>query len=331
MSDKTPSILITGANGFVGTRLCRKFLTENYEVIAGVRKTADLSQLDGLAIKYRFGDVTQPETLNEMVAGVDYIIHNAGIVKAKKPEQFFYVNEQGTKNLLDAVWQYNPRIKKIIYISSQAAAGPVIDNRPVTENDSPHPITAYGKSKLAGENVVLSYTDRLPVVAIRPPGIYGPGDKEIFSFFQTVNNRIKPYIGDTSRRLQLVHVDDLCRGIFLAVTSNTPSGAVYFIAEKKSYSMKELVLLLESASGKKGMPLYLPASIFKLIALISEGLFKMVNATPMLTLEKAGELLASWEINVSKAKKEIGFESQIDFETGARETFLWYRKKGWLK
>ena len=169
------------------------------------------------------------------------------------------------------------------------------------------------------------------MVAVRPPGIYGPGDKEIFSFFQTVNNHIKPFIGDTTRRLQLVYVDDLCQGIFKALTANTKSGSVYFIAEKRSYSMKQLVELLESASGKKGIALFIPSFLFKFIALISGGLFKLVNATPMLTLEKAGELLASWEISTAKAKNEIQFESKTDFEQGARVTYQWYRKEGWLK
>lgn len=88
MNDSKQSVLITGANGFVGTRLCKKFLSENFHVIAGVRKSSDISSLDGLDITFRYGDITQPDTLVEMVAGVDYIIHNAGVVKAKKTQTF---------------------------------------------------------------------------------------------------------------------------------------------------------------------------------------------------------------------------------------------------
>lgn len=330
MTTATPSVLITGANGFVGARLCRIFLAENFHVIAGVRKSSDLSNLNEVEVEYRYGDVTDRDSLPQMVQGADYVIHNAGIVKAKKAEQFFEVNEIGTKNLLEALLAHNPDVKKVLYISSQAAAGPSIGNNPVTETDEPSPMTVYGKSKLAGERMVLSYKDKLPVVAVRPPGIYGPGDKEIFSFFQTLHSRVKPYIGDISRKIQLVHVDDLCRGLFLAISKTTETGSVYFIAENRSYSMKELIGLLRMAIGRKAIPVYIPSSLFKLIAWFSETLFKIVGATPMLTVEKSKELLASWELSIDKAKRELGYESEIPFVRGAKETYNWYVKEGWL-
>lgn len=330
MNENKPSILITGANGFVGSRLCRKFLDQNYNVIAGVRKNSNLKKLDQLDVQYRYGDVLMPETLPDMVAGVDYIIHNAGVVKAKNKETFFNVNELGTESFLKAIEKNNPTVKKVIYISSLAAAGPSLNNKPVTESDMPRPITTYGHSKLAGERRTLSFSDRINVLSVRPPGIYGPGDREIFSFFQAVYKGFKPYIGKMSRKLQLVHVDDLCHGIYMAMEADTKSGSIYFIAENKSYTMEDLISILSNACGKQGISIPIPASIFKATAIVSQSLFKAVNATPMLTLEKANELLASWEISTDKAKKDLGFESKIPFEQGARETYHWYQNEGWL-
>ena len=330
MPDSKPSVLITGANGFVGARLCRLFLDEGCRVIAGVRKTANLSQLEKLDVEYRYGDITRPETLPEMVSGVDYIVHNAGVVKAKRERTFFEVNEKGTRSLMEAIAQHNPLVKRVVYISSLAAFGPSQIGHPLTEDAPPQPLTAYGRSKLKGEQVALSFADRFNVVAVRPPGVYGPGDREILAFFQTVNNRIKPYIGNTGRMLQLVHVDDLCRGIYLAAIGGAATGEAYFIAEKNGYTMKQLIAMLEAAGGKKAFPLIIPGPLFRAIALISETVFKAVGATPMLTREKANELLASWEVSTEKARRELGYESRITFEQGARETYAWYKQEGWL-
>ena len=295
-----------------------------------MRKSADLSLLKDLSIDYRYGDITTPESLPSMVADVDYVIHNAGLVKARREDQFFAVNEQGTHNLLNAIAKHNPEIRKVVVISSLAAAGPSRDGLAVTESDPPNPITVYGRSKLAGEKVALGFAGQLPVVVVRPPGVYGPGDKEILAFFQTVYRRLKPCIGNTKRKLQLVHVDDLCRGVSLAATRPTQSGAIYFIAENRSYAMEELVAMLQQACGRKGIPVILPAPAFRFVGAVSESLFRLVGATPMLTREKANEILQSWEITTDKAKRELGFESKIPFALGAKETYDWYINQGWL-
>jgi nucleoside-diphosphate-sugar epimerase len=218
-----------------------------------------------------------------------------------------------------------------VYISSTAASGPSKNERPVTEDDPPNPITTYGRSKLAGEKVALSYAGKFHVVSIRPPGIYGPGDKETFPFFEAVYKGIRPYIGNTKRRLQLIEVDDLCEAIFLAVTKDTPSGLVCFAAENKAYTMKELINILAESCGKKGFGLYVPSFLFYIIAVIAHGASLLIGATPMLTKEKADELLASWEISTKRAEEIFGFRSRTPFAQGAKLTYDWYLKEGWLK
>lgn len=295
-----------------------------------MRKTSDLTLLDGLDIEYRYGDVTTPETLPDMVQGVSHVVHNAGVVKARRRETFFSVNEKGTQSLMDAVAAHNPQVKRIVYISSLAAAGPSQIGRPHHEGDPTNPVTTYGESKLAGERVTLSYADRLPLVIVRPPGVYGPGDREMFTVFQTVNKGIRPRIGDQSRRLQVVHVDDLCEGVVKAVTVEVESGSVYYVAENRGYSMEEFIDCFVRGSGRRCLPLPVPGWLFVTIAAVSEMSCKLVGTASMLNREKTRELLASWEVGTSKARDELGYESAIELERGVRETFEWYRKMNWL-
>jgi nucleoside-diphosphate-sugar epimerase len=331
MTDTRESGLVTGANGFVGSRLCAHLIRRGYHVIAQVRRTSDLSLLKDLNLEYRYGDVTQPDTLPDMVRGVDFIVHIAGAIKVKRRETFFAVNEQGTRDLLDAVVAHNPKVKRVVHISSVAAVGPSKPGLPVRETDPPHPITTYGESKLAGERVALSFADRLPVVVIRPPGVYGPGDRGIYSMFKAVWMHLKPLIGDSRRKLQLVHVDDLCEGIARALKAPVKSGGVYFIAEKDAYEYGELISIMVAAGGRWAVPLYLPSPLFRAIATVSEFSFKAIGVTPLLTREKSRELNSSWEMDTSRAKAELGFESTISFADGARQTFEWYIKNGWLR
>ena len=283
-----------------------------------------------LELEYRQGDITQPTTLPAMVEAVDYIVHNAGITKTTHKPNFFVVNEQGTQNLMATIEQHNARVKRVVHISSVAAAGPSLPGRPLRETDPPRPITAYGESKLAGERAALSFADRINVISVRPPGVYGPGDKAIFEIFKTVHMHIKPMLGNPHRQLQLVHVDDLCYGVERGLVAQVEPGGAYFVCEKEPYTYRELINTVVAAVGHWTVPLILPSPLFRAVATVSEHLFRALGAVPRLTREKVRELNSSWEMDVSRARDELGYESRIPFDAGTRTTYRWYLDRGWL-
>ena len=316
-------ILVTGANGFIGARLCRTLSALGADVVAGVRRGAKLEYLSDLDLPHQYGDVTQPETLAELVRDVDVIVHNAGLVKANRTEQLFEVNATGADALMQAAL-VTGTVSRFIYISSQAAAGPS-SGSPRRESDEPQPITAYGRSKLAGERSLLQYRERMNLQIVRPAGVYGPGDREVFTFFQAVSRGIRPHIGDIDRSISLIFVDDLTAGIAQAL----PSGEVYFLAESGERTFGELVELVRNAVGKRALKVPIPGPVFRALGALSQSA-RLFGAAPMLTWEKAGEILAGWQVSIERAVEHFDFAPQITFPEGARRTVEWYRERGWL-
>lgn len=326
-----PKALVTGANGFVGSHLVEALLKRGYEVFCLVRKTSNLSFLSGLKIEYRYGDVTDVEPSRKALEGVDFIFHLAGLTKAKNKEDYFEVNAQGTKNLIQTCLEANPYIKKFIYVSSQAAVGPCKDFFPLNENAKCEPITDYGRSKLQGEKEVLSFKNKLPITIVRPPAVYGPRDKDILFFFQTVNKGIIPLFGFKESYISLIYVKDLARGIILTAENQKSSGQIYFIADEKVYSWTEAGKIIQGCLGVKALRLRIPKFLLFTFASFSEMIARLKAESALINLQKANELSQRfWLCDISKAKNELGFSPKYDLEKGALETIKWYKENKWL-
>ncbi|MCK5127835.1 MAG: NAD(P)-dependent oxidoreductase [candidate division Zixibacteria bacterium] len=324
------TVTITGANGFIGSRVCRLLASKGYNIRIICRLSSDLKLLENVPYTKIIADITDPDSLKKAVYGTDYIIHLAGLVKAKKNSDYFAVNQQGTINLLNAIKNHNLKLKKFVLISSLAAFGPS-KGIPRKESDSPNPLTTYGKSKLAGEEALDPYRELIPITVLRPPGVYGPGDTEIFTLFDIVNKGFKPYMAGGNNKVQLIYVDDLAEAIKASMEIPESRNRAYMIAENRSYTTREMLNIIGELLGKKGIGITIPRPLLNLIALFSELFFKLIGHTPHFSREKVRELTDDWEMDVSRVKNELGFEAQVDFRTGARLTIEWYRQKGWLK
>lgn len=323
--------IVTGANGFIGSRLCKRLLDNGFEATALVRRTSNLRLIEGLNLRLEYGDLSDVLSLRSAVQGMEYIFHVGGLTKTGKNEDFFRVNHRGTVNLLDAVAGAGGELKRFIYVSSQAAAGPGNDFEPVDESRPPAPVTTYGRSKLEGENEVMGRSDQLPVTIIRPTSVYGPGDTEILSFFKAAGMGIRPYFGDGKAVISLAYVDDLVTGIIQSALSDKAVGNIYFLSDGDIYQWDDIVQTLMKTLGRKGAKFFIPVGLFLFAGSVNEQFGRAMGKRPMFTREKAYEITRkNWACSCQKAIQDFDYSPEIKFPEGARITAKWYKDNGWL-
>jgi nucleoside-diphosphate-sugar epimerase len=323
-------VLVTGANGFVGSHICEALIKSGYSVRALVRKTSDLANLKDLTINLAYGDITDPNSLADAVKDIYAIVNNAGLVKTNCREQFQQVNCGGTENVLKAALENNPGSARFVHVSSTAACGPAPSMAPIDEEYPPNPLTAYGRSKLNAERAVLAFKSNIPVTILRPSAVYGPRDTEMYSFFKSIRMRVKPAFGPGQRYLNFTYVKDFARAVVSAIETETPSGGIYIVAEKKPHTYSEAADIIAKILGKSPVTLYVPGTILSMAGWFSENIARWRSKPSIFTQEKVKEILQRyWIFDTSRVERDLGFVS-TDFETGAGETIAWYKENGWL-
>lgn len=326
--------LITGATGFIGSHLAEMLHAKGISVRALVRPTSDRKWIEHLPIDYVVASMDDPVALEEAVKDVDYIYHLAGVVAAKNRAGFFRGNVDATKNLLIATAKVNPGLKRFLHGSSLAAVGPSrSEESPVTEEEARRPITTYGESKAAAEEIVEEYSTRIATTIIRPPAVYGPRDIGILTFFQVAARGIAPLIGFDRKVLSLVHVRDLVRGIVQAAESERSVGNAYFIGSNALYTWEEIGETAARELGKK-KPRYIrvPHSLVFAVAGMNGWLGKFMKKPPILDREKGRDITQRyWTCSVERAHRDFGYRQEVSIEEGVAETIEWYRRIGWIR
>jgi nucleoside-diphosphate-sugar epimerase len=325
------SVLVTGGTGFVGSHLVERLLRNGYTVTCLVRDLRHLRWLEGKEVQLLQGDCTEPESLAAAVRDVSIIFHCAGLTKAQQARDYYIVNHLGTKNLLEAVARYNNGIEKFILVSSQAAAGPSRDGRPIDDTSTPHPVSDYGRSKLLAEDEVRGYKDRLPVIILRPTTVYGPRDTDVFELFRWASRGLTLEMTGGDRYLNICYVEDLAAALLLSAERRTESGSIYFVAENRSYSWSEFRELLLSTGGVKARRIKLPYGAAYLLGLVSEISSLFTKKAALANRQKVREAAQRyWLCNVEKIENELCFRAEYPLQKGLELTWKWYRKNRWL-
>ncbi|MFN3966478.1 MAG: NAD-dependent epimerase/dehydratase family protein [Endomicrobiia bacterium] len=318
-------ILVTGANGFIGSHIVEKFLQKGEKVRCLVHK--NLTWLKDKPVELFYGSITHPETLPDAVKDIDFVFHCAAVLRVVKTQEYYEINHIGTKNLIETVYRYAPNIKRFVYISSQAAMGPSQET-----NKEECPVSDYGRSKLLGEKEVLKFKGKIPVAVLRPAAVYGPRDVDLLPFFKMVQKGIFPVLtGDENCVVQLLFVNDLVEICYIITQKNTLSKDIYFLAENKPYTWQEIGKIIAKISNKKIKIFVLPVWFVKTMATISEFTMKLKNKPAKLNRDKVKEFCQNcWIADSSLSEKEFNFKF-TELEIGARITYNWYKEKGWIK
>ncbi|MFO0754313.1 MAG: NAD(P)-dependent oxidoreductase [Thermodesulfovibrionales bacterium] len=317
--------LVTGATGFIGSHLVESLVRQGFDVSCLVRNTSSIRYLEGLNVRLLRGDCLDAESLPPAVRGVDYVFHLAGITKACSADEFFAVNVKGTENVMRAVAAHNPGVRRLVYLSSLAAAGPSHDGRPLREDGAAAPVSVYGKTKRGGEEIVCGYRNELPLTVIRPPAVYGPRDRDMLVFFKMAKSGIVPYWGKCY--YSFIYVEDLVHGIILSSLSEAAVGEIFFLSDRDIHSSDDVVDAISEAVQKRPLRLIVPRIIMPLLGHMSE---KIRGAT-IINSDKVREMKYShWVCDASKAAERLGFEPKVKIREGARWTADWYRIHQWL-
>jgi nucleoside-diphosphate-sugar epimerase len=244
--------------------------------------------------------------------------------------EYFEVNVQGTSRLVEACLRAG--VRSIVYVSSLAAQGPSPDGRAEDPKTvTPHPLSTYGKSKLAGEWPVLSAAEEMKVAVARLPVIYGPRDRGLLPFFRLIKYRLMPMFSDGSHRLSWIYASDAADSVLAMTATGTPTGAIYTACDGESYSWHELVDLLAHALKRQPLRLGIPRPAYA-FAGHAAGLGSRLARRPLpLSREKVREMEQRyWVCSNDAITGDLGWTPRVSGPEGVALTLAWYRGQRWL-
>lgn len=318
--------LVTGANGFLGSWLCRRLIAEGHEVTALVRKNSDLSELDGVSVKFEYGDVTDLESLNQSFKNKDVIFHLAGVIAYKKQDRALMekVNVHGTQNVIQAV--SNQGVNQLLHLSSVVAIGSSF--KPVSLNEeSPYTISdlnlGYFETKKQAEDLVISAAQRgvIQAVCVNPATIYGPGDAKKGSRKTQLKVAQGKFPFYTSGGVNVVPVEKVVDGIIKAVQKGK-NGHRYILASE-NMTIKKLFETIADCAGVPAPKILMPNFILHGLGILGDSLQLGISRENAYTAT-----MYHW-FDSQKAQQELGFDTGSSYKA-IENSVRWMKDQGYL-
>lgn len=302
-----PTIAVTGATGFVGQALLDRAAGAGVKVRALARRVQEPRS----GVTWIAGDLGDRPALRELVAGVDSVVHLAGLVKAPDAATFEAANATGTLNLVEATLAAG--VSRFVHVSSLSAREPQL--------------SLYGASKQHGEQWVMA--SPLDWTIVRPPAVYGPRDREMLELFRFAARGVVPL--PPAGRLSAIHVDDLARLLLALLPRGADVSRRVFEpddGQTGGWTHESFARALGAAVGKRVFPLPLPAAVLRFAA---RGDRMLRGTAAKLTEDRVGYLChPDWVVSRGTEPPSERWQPEIPTSDGLRATAQWYREQGWL-
>lgn len=324
-------VLVTGGTGFTGSYLCRRLVQEGQDVRVLVRQQSDRSILENLRVEWVLGDLGDRDSLVKAMQGVETVYHIAALFRPQNVtrQQFWDVNVEGTRNLLDAAEKVG--VGRFVHCSTVGVHGDV-QNPPATEDAPYAPGDPYQESKVEGEKIALQYAQsgRLPIIVFRPGGIYGPGDLRFLKLFKGIKTGRFVMFGSGEIFYQLIYIDDLIDGILRCGMEPAAIGNTYILTGNAPVTLNQLVEAIAAVLQVPPPRWRLPVMPLYWAGFACEVLCKPLGINPPLYRRRVDFFRKTRSFDISKAKRELKFEPGVDLKTGLERTAQWYRQQHYL-
>ncbi len=311
------TVAVTGATGFIGSHVVAQLGRAGWQVRILTRRVPANAQFADVPVDAVIGTLEDRRAVARLVRGADAIVHAAGRIKARSHAEFFAANATGTRLLVEAAIAAGNR-PRFVLLSSIAARQPQISD--------------YAASKLAGEAELTRLDGELPWSILRPPAVYGPGDRETLAFFRALRRGLAMLPPVRNQRLSLLHVGDLAAAIVAILDAPSALAGVQELDDGHGgYGWDEMISVAARHLGVRPLRLPIPGLLLTGIAHLNEALHRATGEIAMLTPGKVREMLhADWTSRDGAVTDATGWHPQVDLDQGFAETIAWYRRNGWL-